>query len=169
MPHRWKDPTAPDQPVLTLWPHRSLPRRGFAAMVLFAFTAGTIPLYGLIGTVLFWGLLPFILLVVGALWFGLQRSYKDGDVFEALSLRADTLSLSHKPARGAVQEWSCNVYWARADMHVHGGPVPHYVTLSGNGRTVEIGSFLSEEERKTLYAELSDFLARTVATQNPSV
>ena len=39
-------------------------------------------------------------------------------------------------------------------MHETGGPVPHYVTLSGNGREVEIGAFLSEEERVELFSEL---------------
>jgi uncharacterized membrane protein len=39
-------------------------------------------------------------------------------------------------------------------MHPKGGPVPNYVTLSGNGREVEIGAFLSEEERKALYDDL---------------
>ena len=43
-------------------------------------------------------------------------------------------------------------------MHEKGGPVPHYVTLSGKGREVEIGAFLSEDERKALYGELSDAL-----------
>jgi uncharacterized membrane protein len=38
--------------------------------------------------------------------------------------------------------------------------VPNYLTLTGNGREVEIGAFLSEEERPVLYAELSDFLAQ---------
>jgi uncharacterized membrane protein len=36
--------------------------------------------------------------------------------------------------------------------------VPFYVTLTGNGRTVEIGAFLSEEERKDLFNELSEAL-----------
>jgi uncharacterized membrane protein len=165
MPHHWAESPAPDQPLLTLWPHHSLPRRGAAAMVLFAFTAGTIPLYGLIGTVLFWGLLPFSLIAVGALWFGLRRSYRDGQILETLSLNADILEICHKPARGAAQEWSCNIYWVRTELHATGGPVPNYVTLSGNGRTVEIGRFLSEEERKALHGELLAFLQRTGATQ----
>jgi uncharacterized membrane protein len=33
--------------------------------------------------------------------------------------------------------------------------VPNYVTLSGNGREVEIGAFLSEDERKALYQDLA--------------
>jgi uncharacterized membrane protein len=147
--------------VLTLWPHRSLPRRGFAAMILFAFTMGTIPLYGLLGTVFFWTLLPFILLMVAALWWGLSRSYRDGETREDLRLTENTLHLSHTPAHGKTSHWDSNVYWVRVDMHVAGGPVPHYVTLTGNGRTVEIGAFLSEDERKLLFSELTDFLKRT--------
>ncbi|MGR3634547.1 MAG: DUF2244 domain-containing protein [Shimia sp.] len=162
MPHRWTDTPTPDKPDLILWPHRSLPRRGFAAMILFAFMMGTVPLYGFLGTVFFWTILPFILAMVAALWWGLERSYKDGDVVEELRLKGDTLHLIHSPAKGAPKSWDCNVYWARAEMHVTGGPVPHYVTLLGNGRTVEIGSFLSEDERKVLFGELTDFLKRVV-------
>lgn len=155
MPHHWTK----DQPtVLTLWPHRSLPRRGFAAIILMAFGLGTIPLYGLLGTVFLWGILPFILLMVGALWYGLERSYKDGDILEELRLKGSDLVLSHRPARGETKTWAANVYWIRAEMHVSGGPVPNYVTLTGNGRKVEIGSFLSEDERKILFVELTDFL-----------
>lgn len=158
MPHTWTQNAPDTKVVLTLWPYRSLPRKGFAAMILFAFLFGTVPLYGLLGTVFLWGILPFILLMVAALWWGLERSYKDGDILEELRLDGDMLTLTHRPARGETQSWECNIYWARPEMHVQGGPVPHYVTLSGNGRTVEIGRFLSEDERKALYGELHDFL-----------
>jgi len=43
-------------------------------------------------------------------------------------------------------------------MHEGGGPVAHYITLKGGGREVEIGAFLSEDERKTLHGELADAL-----------
>lgn len=127
-------------------------------MVLMAFTFGTLPLFGLLGTVALWGVLSFILIMVAALWYGLERSHRDRDICEELSLDSHQLSLIHRPARGHAKTWTCNIYWARTEMHVNGGPVPHYVTLTGNGRMVEIGSFLSEDERKTLYCELHDFL-----------
>jgi uncharacterized membrane protein len=41
-------------------------------------------------------------------------------------------------------------------MHEAGGPVEHYLTLKGAGREVEIGAFLSEDERKALHGELAD-------------
>jgi uncharacterized membrane protein len=37
--------------------------------------------------------------------------------------------------------------------------VPDYVTLTGAGREVEIGAFLTEDERRALFSELSDLLA----------
>ena len=165
MPYRWTKPPSSDQPILTLWPHRSLPRRGFAAMILFAFGMGTLPLYGLLGSVALWGILPFVLAMVGGLWWGLERSYKDGAILEEFTLDDDILHLRHTPARGAAKKWACNIYWTRAELHAHGGPVPNYVTLTGNGRTVEIGSFLSEEERKQLYVELDGFLRDKVRPQ----
>jgi uncharacterized membrane protein len=39
-------------------------------------------------------------------------------------------------------------------LHKKGGPVPEYITLAGGPREVELGAFLSEEERVTLAPEL---------------
>jgi len=52
-------------------------------------------------------------------------------------------------------------------MHPTGGPVAHYLTMHGKGRKVEIGSFLSEDERKVLYGELVDAL-RSAITPEPA-
>ena len=38
--------------------------------------------------------------------------------------------------------------------------MPNYLTLSGNDREVELGAFLSEEERIALKADLTARLAR---------
>jgi uncharacterized membrane protein len=43
-------------------------------------------------------------------------------------------------------------------MLAEGGPVENYVTMRGNGRTVEIGAFLSPDERLDLYRELMQLL-----------
>lgn len=175
MPYEWTPAAhlteAKDGPLtaLRLWPYRSLPPKGFAAMILLAFGLGTVPLSGLLGTRLLWVLLPFILLMVGALWLGLARSYRDGEILEELFLDGDDLLLRHTPVKGTPVEWRCNVYWAKAEMHVSGGKVPFYVTLSGNGRRAEIGSFLSEDERKVLHGELQDYIKRmrVTPTVNP--
>lgn len=156
MPYTWTD--TPETRRLTLWPHRSLPRKGFAAMILATFVLITVPLYPLLGTFVLWGLLPFLMLAVAALWWALERSYHDRDILEELIMSPETIHLSRRNPKGDRQDWDCNTFWARAEMHQRGGPVPFYVTLSGNGRRVEIGAFLSEPERQSLYGELAEAL-----------
>ncbi|MEQ9259551.1 MAG: DUF2244 domain-containing protein [Roseovarius sp.] len=162
MPYEWSESKAPSGPVrrLRLWPHSSLPRKGFAGFILVTFTLITIPLYPLLGTVVLWGLLPFLLLAVGGVWFALERSYRDGTLTEELTISPEEVHLTRTDPRGGVKEWECQSYWAEAHLHATGGPVPNYVTLKGKGREVEIGAFLSEDERKALFCELSEALLR---------
>jgi len=162
MPYEWSESETLGGTArrLCLWPHRSLPRRGFAAFILATFALITVPLYPLLGTVVLWGLLPFLLLAVAGIWWGLERSYRDGALREELTIDPEEVHLRRTDPRGATKDWQCQSYWARARMHVTGGPVPHYVTLGGRGREVEIGAFLSEDERKALYGELTEALRR---------
>lgn len=164
MPHRWTNTSQERQ--ATLWPHRSLPRRGFAAIILMAFLLATIPLYGLLGTVFLWGLLPFMLAVVGGLWFALEHTYKTADVLEQLTITPQETRLTHQPRKGDILTWQCNTYWVRAQIYRSGGPVEDYVTLSGNGREVEIGRFLSEKERRRLISEIEQALGE-MKTNHP--
>ena len=161
MPYAWSEPPSSDAVVeLRLWPHNSLPAKGFAAFILATFTLICIPLLGLLGTVLLWGLLPFAMIALGGMWYALRRNEADRKILEVLTLGRDHMHLVRHNPQGPEQEWQCNPYWAKLIMHQKGGPVPHYVTLSGAGREVEIGAFLSEDERKSLYAELSDRMRR---------
>ncbi|WP_272011267.1 DUF2244 domain-containing protein [Roseovarius sp. ZX-A-9] len=164
MPYEWSPPVV-GSPLtrLDLWPHRSLPRRGFAGFMAATCLMISLPLFGLLGTVLLWWLLPFLALAVAGLWWALQSSYASGDMHEALTIDDQAVHLTRTNPGGDVQEWDCNCYWAQVDMYPTGGPVAHYLTLKGDGREVEIGAFLSEGERKALYPELANALqlART--------
>ncbi len=60
-----------------------------------------------------------------------------------------------------VQEWQANPHWVRLTLHPTAGPVPQYLTLTGNGREVELGAFLTEAERIALHTDLTQALART--------
>ena len=161
MPYRWStdDPRAEAQ-ELELWPHRSLPPTGFAAFILATFAFALIPLMALLGTALLWGLLPFILIALGGMYVALRRNDRDRRILEVLTMTCGDLRLVRHNPKGSIQEWQCNTYWARIALHEGGGPVPNYVTLSGAGREVEIGAFLSEDERKALYSDLSTRLRR---------
>ena len=145
--------------MVKLWAHSSLPMRGFAWTIWLTFIFISLPLFMVLGTIVFWGLLPFLMITVGALWMALQRNYKDRNIRETLRSTEDMLTLERRNPKGDTQTWECNPYWARTNMYAHGGPVKNYVTLSGNGREVEIGSFLTEEERLDLFRDLNEYLS----------
>ena len=158
MPYSWT--RTPTETRLEAWPYRSLPKKGFVIVITLLFGLISLPLLAVLGTVILWGLLPFALAAVGALWWGLQRSYKDGEILEELTISSDHLHLSRQHPREPLKTFECNPYWVSVYMHQTGGPVPFYVTLKSKGREVEIGAFLSEDERRALYGELSDVLRR---------
>ncbi|MEM6941983.1 MAG: DUF2244 domain-containing protein [Pseudomonadota bacterium] len=160
MPYEWKSTPGAPQQQMRLWPHQSLPAKGFAAFILTTFALILIPTMTLLGTVLLWGMLPFAMGAVAAIFFALQYNHKSRMVEEVLTLSDETAHLTHTTHRGEVKEWRCNRYWAQVRKYEREGPIPHYVTLRGEGREVEIGSFLSEEERLELFDDLQKSLSR---------
>ena len=164
MPYEWTKPTPQAEPApdwqLCLWPHRSLPPEGFAIFIGVTFLLLLIPLFAVLGSPVLWGLLPFVMGALALTWFFIRRSYADAELREDLLLWPDRLELVRTNPRGAPQSWEANPYWVRVEMHEKGGPVQNYVTLSGAGRMVEIGAFLSPEERIELFRSLNDRLRR---------
>lgn len=153
---------AGDAPALALriTPHRSLTAEGFALFI--AITCGliAIPLISVLGTPVLWGVLPFFVLAVGGLWVAISRSNADGRLTEELTLWSDHIRLVRLNPRGPRQEWEANPHWVRLTLHAQGGPVENYLTMRGAGREVELGAFLSPQEREALCDALSGALAR---------
>ncbi|MFD0982469.1 DUF2244 domain-containing protein [Tropicimonas aquimaris] len=162
MPYEWitPDPGDATSPLheVHLWPHRSLPKRGFAGFIGGTFVLLLLPLYPAIGSPVLWGLLPFLMGTLWLLYWAIQRSYRDGDVLEELRIWKDRARLERHARHRATQDWEANPHWVEVVLHATGGPVPNYVTLRGAGREVEIGAFLSDEERVDLYHDLSRYL-----------
>ncbi|MEL7344429.1 MAG: DUF2244 domain-containing protein [Pseudomonadota bacterium] len=148
-----QDPTR-----IEAWPNRSLSSRGFATFILVTYGLFLLPLISLMGTAALWGVLPFILLALFLVWMGFMRSYRDGRLIEVLTLAESEVALTRTDPDGKQQTWSANPYWVQVHIHEKGGPVPGYVTLKGGGREVEMGAFLSEEERRALYDDLRRLL-----------
>lgn len=159
MPFQWRPHTSPTAPrVLEIWPHQSLEPRGFVVMIAVTALLLSVPLIATLATSAFWALLPFPLLAIMALWLALKRSRRDRQIFETLTLSTDLVSLSqtHHALR---KDWQDNPYWVELTCTKDGGPVENYLTLKGPaGRRVEIGAFLSPDERVALYRELAPLL-----------
>lgn len=162
MPYEWKD-SAPDDPGavsyrLLLWPHRSLPKRGFVWFI--ALTAGfmALPVVAMLGTAALWGLLPFMVLAVAGIWYAIQRSYRQGDMAEELTLDARTARVRRRDPDGRHREWATNSHWLRATLR--NGPVEAYLTLTDGQREIELGAFLGPDERRRLHDEIRERLGR---------
>lgn len=149
---------------LILTPNRPLTEAGFRGLVLAAFLVMLIPMAALLGTPMLWIVLGFALAVLGLLW-ALMRHHAAAAaaLSEEVTLTGDALSVIRRAPRAPDLAWQGNPYWTRVDLHETGGPVENYLTLSGGGRTIELGAFLSPEERTVLGAELRDALARVHA------
>ena len=149
--------------TIELWPYNSLKPKGFAFFLGATFTLITLPLFNVLGTKVFWGLFPFLLLTLMGIWFALRKSLRDRQILEQLTLYKDELVLIRQDPNGEQKEWVCSPYWAKLRMYDKEGPVANYITLRGNGREVELGSFLDEDERKELFNELSHLLSELIS------
>jgi uncharacterized membrane protein len=158
MPYEWL-PSPPGEDHLHLWPHRSLTQRGFVWFVGLTAALIAVPLFGVIGSPVLWALLPFLLTTIWAVWFALRKNGRDRDIIEDLHFSAAAVRLTRHEPKGRRQDWEANPYWLRVTLHPTGGPVPNYLTLKGEGREVELGAFLSEDERIALRRELVAKLA----------
>lgn len=144
--------------TLRLWPHNALGARGFVAVIAISATALSLPLLAVVGSAALWGLLPFDALALAALWIALRRNREDRSVYEEMHLSRQSVHLHRHNPRGAAQEWRAHPAFVALHLIPHGGPVPHYLTLTGGGREVELGAFLTPEERIALHDELARIL-----------
>jgi uncharacterized membrane protein len=144
--------------IIEVWPYNSLKPKGFVLFLGSTFVLISLPLFNVLGTRVFWGLLPFLLVAFIGVWFALRRSLNDRQILEQLTLSKDEIALIRQNPTGRQKHWVCSPYWAKLKIYKTEGPVTNYITLTGNGREVELGAFLSEHERKTLHEELEQLL-----------
>ncbi|SMX32975.1 DUF2244 domain-containing protein [Octadecabacter ascidiaceicola] len=160
MPYEWIKPSGPDAPnaELHLWPYRSLLRRDFVVFISATVLLIVVPLLAVIGSPVLWGLLPFFIIAVAGIWYALQRSYKDGEILEELRIWPDRMSLDHIHPRHGTKSWEANPYWVHVKIDRKNERIVNYLTLKGANREVELGRFLSEDERASLHDDLTQRL-----------
>lgn len=160
MPYEWSSPVQMSQ-TLRVWPNRSLPPKGFVIFIGMTFVLLMVPSVPLLGSAALWGVLPFSLMALIGLWWALRRNYADGRfLLEVLELTPDRLTLIRHNPDGRVQSFEANPYWIRVRMHVKDGPVENYLTLKSSDREVELGAFLSPDERLSLHGDLCRRIVR---------
>ncbi len=158
MPYEWTQNDTCD--ICKLWPHNTLTMRGFATAVCVFFFFSTLPLITVLGTKAYWGLLPFSMGGVALFWVAVRRNGRDRQILEILEICPERTRLSRHQARKEDQLWEAPTYWTQLSLYKSEGPVPDYVTLKNQSREVEIGAFLSQEERIELHKDLRAALSR---------
>jgi uncharacterized membrane protein len=146
----------PDPPLLalTLRPHRSLTPRGGTGVLALVAVGLALPLLPLVGSAAAWGLLPFLVGALVALYLAIRRNTLDGRLTEELRLWPDLITVVRREPGGAVRRWHANPFWVQARLHDR-ARVEKYLTLKGGGREIELGAFLSPGEREALHRDIS--------------
>jgi uncharacterized membrane protein len=132
---------------LRLTPHKSLTPEGFVWFIGLTAALISVPLFSILGTAVFWALLPFLGAAVWGIWAALRRNWRDHEIYEELLVWDDLIRLERHDPRKPPRDWEANPYWVRVALHPRGGPVPQYLTLQGGDREVELGAFLTPPER----------------------
>ena len=152
MPYEWSSKSASNR-SLTLWPHQSMTRTGFAWFIGATAVMLTLPLLAVLGSPVVWVLMIFFAATLAGVWRAVMANKATRTMHEALTVTPQKVRLEHVPHKGEPKDWEANPLWVTVKMR-RDGPVENYLTLQGNGREVEIGAFLTPEERAALYDEL---------------
>lgn len=145
-----------DDPPLyevTLRPNRSLPVKGFVWLISITAILMTLPLWPLLGTMALWGLLPFMLGALALLWYFLQRNYRDAALYEHLRLWPDLIAVHRHNPRKPDEFWQANPFWVKLTLYKD-AKIENYLTLTGENREIELGAFLSSDERVKIHDDL---------------
>ena len=151
----------PDEEVLfdaVLTPHRSLPPRGFLALMLavcgVSFGAGMA--FFLVGA---WPVVGFLGLDVLLIYLAFKLSYRSARRYESLHLTRRDLTVRRVDPRGRERSWRFQPTWLQVEMDDPPRPESR-LELRSHGRALAIGGFLTPGERLDLARALRQALER---------
>jgi uncharacterized membrane protein len=137
-----------------LTPHRSLSRKGFAALMLvlgvISFATGMVFL--LAGA---WPVLGFCGLDVLLIYWAFQVSYRRARAYEQVTVTASELTVRKVSHRGRISEWTLNPLWVKLDRVVHAEFGIERLFLVSRGRRLAIAGFLGPQEKESFALALS--------------
>ncbi|MDR3518711.1 MAG: DUF2244 domain-containing protein [Azospirillaceae bacterium] len=159
----------PEPPIhfqTTLYPHRSLPRNGFVAVMIVLIMA-TLIVGGISLLRGAWPVLAFGGLEVVLVALAFRLSYRSARICETLSLTDRALVIRRSSAGQPDQCWAFQPYWLRVLMD-DSPESDSRLVLTSHGRSLVIGAFLPPAQRADLARSLRAALARHRHARNPS-
>ena len=103
-----------------------------------------IPFIGKKGIIL---VLPFSVVTLLLLFSLIMLNYRAGRIYESIKIWPDLIEVRRFEVNGMDKNWCNNPYWTKVKLYEKSQKIENYLTLSGGGREVEIGSFLAPNER----------------------
>ena len=151
-------PDAAALQTFVLRPHRSLSTGGFLIlMVLYggvSFLAGAY--FFVLGA---WPVLGFFGLSVLLVYAAFRLNYRAARQVETVEIGPDALAVTASNDRGDQQRHTFNPYWLQIELVELAGGVSQ-LRLSSKGRSLVVGHFLSDPERRDLAVALRGAIAR---------
>ncbi|HET7594671.1 MAG TPA: DUF2244 domain-containing protein [Stellaceae bacterium] len=141
-----------------LSPHRSLPPRGFAVLML---ALAAVSFCVSLGFVLqgAWPVTPFFGLDVLLIYWAFRINYRHARLREELRLTDESLTVERVSVRGERRRWQFQPFWLRVTLEEKDEHTSRLV-LASHGRSLVVGSFLGPAERRGVATALKDALAR---------
>ena len=155
-----KDPEEPTFLRMRIIPNRSLDTHGtkvVSGIMACGFMLPIIPFIGSpVGTTLtiFSGLTFYLFLTL------LQKNFQQGNTFEEILISKRKIIVIHKEKNKEQKTWEGNPYWTRVNVDIHNPKLKNYLTLAGKGKHIEVGAFLSPDERIELRDKIQNALAK---------
>ena len=148
---------------LTIWPHRSCDRKTFLLILFIISFILIIPSFLFLSLSFAISILPFSLLSIFLFFFVGNKNFNDALLIEKLKIYPKKIILERKEPNNEIKKWHSNPYWTKVNIY-NNGPVESYLTLKGNGKEVELGSFLTPEERINLKKIIDDTLFKLTSS-----
>ena len=156
----WGNTAEPTYLRMRLAPNRSLDASGTKVvfvMIACGFLLPILPFIGSpIGTTLtiFSGLTFYLFLTL------LQKNFQQGNTFEEIFISKNRIVVVHQEKNKEQKTWECNPYWTKVHLDLNNPKLKNYLTLAGKGRYIELGAFLSPDERIELRDKIQNALAK---------
>ena len=141
-------------------PNRSLSSEGTLVVFVILAIGLAIPIIPFIGSevgitlTLFSGVTFYLFLVF------LGKSFQSGQLYEEIKISSGKIEITHKEKNKKKLTWEGNPFWAKVVMEEKENKVENYLTIQEKGRHIELGAFLSPNERINLKNEIQNALAK---------
>ena len=145
---------------MKLMPNRSLSSEGTLVVFVILAIGLVIPIVPFLGSEVGIALTLFSGLTLYLFLFLLGKSFQSGQLYEEIKISSEKIEITHKEKNKKKLTWEGNPFWTKVVMEEKANKVENYLTIREKGRHIELGAFLSPDERINLKNEIQNALAK---------